>query len=122
MPLPIAFDTPPAPANEPLTPKTALEVWGILIRYFRKNGITDILSLLNEQKNYTIENDELIITTNDDTYLRFSDDKVLAKLEQAIKELNLSLKIKIQKDKTNIDMDKEIEKLRKFGIDPKIVK
>ena len=106
--------------------KTVLEedaksIWGRLVTRFRKAGNMNLYTLLGEHLAYKIVGRELVITAEDDKFLRFSEPSAVSELDYALSEVGAPLKIRVEKKAVGVDMDKEIERVRKLtGLEPKI--
>jgi len=109
------------PAAKSALGEDAESVWGRLLTHFRKARNMSLYSLLGEHTDYAIAGRELVITAGDDKFLRFCEDAAMAELNRALTEIGAPLAIRVEKQSSGVDMDKEIERLRKLtGLEPNI--
>ncbi|MCL2061683.1 MAG: DNA polymerase III subunit gamma/tau [Firmicutes bacterium] len=112
-----------ADAVKAVKEEDAKSIWGRLVTRFRKSGDMNLYTLLGEHSDYVIEGGSLIITAQDDKYLRFSDPSAVAEIERALSESGIPYRVRIEKAAQGVDMDKEIVRVQKLtGIKPNIEK
>jgi hypothetical protein len=97
----------------------AKAIYGRLITHFRRKGEMNIFTLLSDKTDFFIDKGDFVISAPDDRFLRFSDESVKAEIDKAFFEFGVPLKIRVEKLSGEVDMDKEIEKVRRMtGIEP----
>jgi len=101
----------------------AKSIWGRLVTLFRKKGAMQLYAMMGDHKAYRISAKQLIITADDDSFLRFSDPNTIELLTKGLQEIEAPLSIKVEKAVEELDMDKEIVRIQKLtGITPTITK
>lgn len=84
---------------------------GRLLTYFRKTQNMAVYSMLSELKNYKLENQEFIINVTEEEYSTLED---LSEEFNMVLKTELNISCKIVKEVVAIDMDKELQNLRKW--------
>ncbi|MCL2862157.1 MAG: DNA polymerase III subunit gamma/tau [Firmicutes bacterium] len=106
-------------SNLPSSPSSLhspTDIWGKLTTYFRRaNDMQAYNIVLGKGKNAEIENDELVLKTQDEDFMVLSDPSVHHKINDTLKVLNFPFRLRVEKTKLDtIDMDKEIRKLKEM--------
>lgn len=99
-------------SDKTIKPMDAKSVWGRLTTYFRTNKMMAMYALLGNKVDYKIEDDKLIVSANNELFLQFSETSVIEEINQALKAENLTLKV--TKIVGEVDMDKEIDRVKKL--------
>jgi len=104
---------------------TAAQLWGRVITYFRKNAPPSFFQVIGRHDPAKIKTDGGIITivASREDYLALCGDELQEFLKKALLEQGCDYKVLIEKDSSDIDMEKEIMGLtEQFGKKVKIVK
>ncbi len=95
-------------------PSDKTGLWGNLITHFRKSGDMDLYTLLGSHGDYELQGTTLVVYAQDETFFRFSDDDTIKRIEDALKKMGCALNVKVEKRVLDVDMDKEIERIKKM--------
>ena len=97
-------------------PLNSQDIWGKLTTYFRRaNDISLYNIVLGKGKDTYIEKNELVVKAFDENFMVLSDPGVHHKINDALKALKFSLRLRVEKVKLDIiDMDKEIANLKEM--------
>ncbi len=95
-------------------PMDARSVWGRLTTYFRTKGAMGLYTLIGSHNDFEISQGELIIYAQDERLLQFSDEGVAAAIDEALASDAAGLKCRIVKRAEAVDMDKEINQIKKL--------
>ena len=95
-------------------PADAKFVSGRLTTCFRENGNMGLYTLVGGHHDYGIVGDNFIIYAIDEEFLRFSEPSVIDEINSALKKMNIALKTKVEKRTDVVDMDKEINNIKKL--------
>ena len=71
-------------------------------------------TLVGEHHDFAIEGGTLVIYAKDEDFFRFSDAGVTDEIAAALKSMNIALNVKVEKKTDVVDMDKEIDKIKKL--------
>lgn len=96
-------------------PTDAASVWGRLTTYFRKNGAMSVYSLLSANTEVKCEGGTLTVyPETDSAFLQFGDGEIQSQITRALSDMGLHLDFKVEKRKGKVDMDSEIENIKKI--------
>ncbi len=104
----------PNKTTPPQTPTDAKYVSGKLTTYFREKGVMGLYTLVGEHHDYAIQNGDFVIYAADEKFLRFSEPSVIGDISAALSALNIALKVRVEKRSDAVDMDKEINNIKKL--------
>ncbi|MCL2675368.1 MAG: DNA polymerase III subunit gamma/tau [Firmicutes bacterium] len=92
---------------------TAQQLWGRVITYFRKNGTPAFLQAVGKQNPFKVKlhGDFLTIIASREDYLLMCDDAFLVILTAALAAEGLDLRVAVEKDSGDVDMEKAVTKL-----------
>jgi hypothetical protein len=116
-----AFSIPHSALNNPqppITNLTAPQLWGRILTFFRKNCPPAFFQTISRQdpQKVKLENGTLTIYASREDYLNLCGDQLQEDLRRALLNENLNYRIIIEKDSTDIDIEKEIIGMRsEFG-------
>lgn len=93
-----------------LTPR---QLWGRMITYFRRNSTPSYTQIIGRQDPNKIEikNKVMTIYASREDFLKMCDEQLLDTLKQGLLLEGLDYKIHVEKDATDIDMEKEVSNL-----------
>lgn len=102
--------------SETVTPEilNAKNVWGKLVTYFRTHESMRLYTLLGDQSDIEIEDNNLIIHASEDNFLSFSDESTITAITRALLSEGINLTVLVDKKKEAVDMDSEIMKIKKL--------
>lgn len=108
-------NTPPVSAvtNE-RKPMDAKSVWGRCATYFRNKGAMRLYTLVGSHSDVDINGNNLIIYAQDERFLQFTDSGIAESIDEALSADGNILKCKIVKKAESVDMDKEINNIKKL--------
>lgn len=113
----------PNPAKEkPSITKSmdAKSVWGRIMTASRKSGQMQLYTLVSGHKDYAIDKDNLVVYTTEASYTQFSSDSTMDAIINLLKADGSNLGLDVIKRKGGVDMDTEIERLKRAVGDIKV--
>lgn len=110
----------PSPVQSANKPSDARSVWGRITTYFRLNESPRALGLLGSVEEVEIKGDKLVLWAAPDSFLQVSADDMLAALGRALAADGSGLTPEVNKRSGAVDMDSEINKIKKMIGDAKL--
>jgi len=96
-------------------PTDAYSCWGKMLTYIRKNEGMRLFTVASEQDDVELHGDTLVVFVKDDDSLGIlSEENGKQALLRAAMDINPDLKVKVDKRSGGVDMDSEIEKLKRL--------
>lgn len=120
-----------APVDEPIhvavssptrsaKPMDARSVWGRILTYVRLNENTRVIPYLDRIKEVEVRDGKLILWVEPNNFLQIVDESVSGAVERAIRADGINLKLMVNKVAGGVDMDSEIEKIKRLMDQAKI--
>ena len=116
-----------APTTEPAQPVVksskpmdARSIWGRITTYIRLNENTRIIPYLERVSQVEVDNGKLVLWVAPENFLQIVDESVSGALERALVADGSGLKLMVNKVVGKVDMDSEIEKIKRLMDDAKI--
>ena len=106
-----------APANKPMD---ARSVWGRITTYFRLNESPRALGLLGSVEEVELRGNKLVLWASPENFLQVSADDMIAALSRALSADGCGFTPVVNKRSGAVDMDSEINKIKKMIGDAKL--
>lgn len=106
-----------APANKPMD---ARSVWGRITTYFRLNESPRALGLLGSVEEVELSGNKLVLWASPENFLQVSADDMIAALSRALAADGCGFTPVVNKRSGAVDMDSEINKIKKMIGDAKL--
>lgn len=106
-----------APANKPMD---ARSVWGRITTYFRLNESPRALGLLGSVEEVELSGNKLVLWASPENFLQVSADDMIAALSRALSADGCGFTPVVNKRSGAVDMDSEINKIKKMIGDAKL--
>lgn len=107
----------PAHSNKPMDSRS---VWGRITTYFRLNESPRALGLLGSVEEVEIKGNKLVLWASPDGFLQLSADDMIAAFNRALAADGGGLSPEVNKRNGTVDMDSEINKIKKMIGDAKL--
>ena len=111
---------PTQPAVKSSKPMDARSIWGRITTYIRLNENARIIPYLERVSQVEVDNGKLVLWVEPENFLQIIDDSVSGALERALQADGCPLKLMVNKVVGKVDMDSEIEKIKRLMDDAKI--
>ncbi|MBQ8882961.1 MAG: DNA polymerase III subunit gamma/tau [Clostridia bacterium] len=112
------------PTEQPVStsskPMDARSVWGRIITYIRLNENTRVIPYLERVSEVECKDGKLILWVEPENFLQIMDESVSGAVERAIRADGCPLKLMVNKVVGKVDMDSEIEKIKRLMDEAKL--
>lgn len=95
-------------------PMDAKSIWGRMTTYMRTNESMRLYTLIGGHHDFEIKDGNLIVWATSDNYLEMSEAETQEAIHRALKADGVDLCLVVDKRKDTVDMDNEIDKIKKL--------